>query len=98
MTKITLNFTGCKYIGELHKILKETFDLPDYYGENLDALWDCLDFYCDFDLEIQIKGLSTLPEEFDEYISKMLMLFDDVHSNSPNIHQSLFCPLLFLNF
>ena len=26
----------------IHRILKETLGFPDYYGENLDALYDCL--------------------------------------------------------
>ena len=26
----------------LHAALKEMLDLPDYYGHNADALWDCL--------------------------------------------------------
>ncbi|MEC1671706.1 barstar family protein [Bacillus mojavensis] len=26
----------------LHDVLKDKLDLPDYYGKNLDALWDCL--------------------------------------------------------
>ena len=25
-----------------HKYLKKVFDFPDYYGNNLDALYDCL--------------------------------------------------------
>ena len=27
---------------ETHQYLKETFGFPDYYGKNLDALYDCL--------------------------------------------------------
>ena len=27
---------------ELHKALRRLFDLPDYYGGNADALYDCL--------------------------------------------------------
>ncbi|MBR1532769.1 MAG: barstar family protein [Ruminococcus sp.] len=38
MKKIILNFENCQYISEIHKVLKTEFDLPDYYGENWDAL------------------------------------------------------------
>ncbi|HZJ75352.1 MAG TPA: barstar family protein, partial [Clostridia bacterium] len=31
---IILDFTGCRYLGEIHKILKERFGFPEYYGEN----------------------------------------------------------------
>lgn len=27
---------------EMHTYLKEALDLPEYYGKNLDALFDCL--------------------------------------------------------
>ncbi|WP_340191284.1 barstar family protein [Bacillus amyloliquefaciens] len=26
----------------LHRILKDQLDFPNFYGENLNALWDCL--------------------------------------------------------
>ena len=35
---IILDFTKCKYLGEIHLILKAKFGLPEYYGENWDAL------------------------------------------------------------
>ena len=41
---IILDFSQCKYFGEIHKIIKEKLGFPDYYGENLDALWDCMRF------------------------------------------------------
>ena len=34
-----------------HDYLIEVLNLPDYYGKNLDALYDCL---CEMSLEIQL--------------------------------------------
>lgn len=38
----TLDFSDCDYLGEVHKIIKEQLNLPEWYGCNLDALRDCL--------------------------------------------------------
>lgn len=38
--QIVLDFTGCKYITEVHWRIRDTFHFPGFYGENLDALWD----------------------------------------------------------
>ena len=48
MNTIILDFTGIKSYWELHEYFKEVFRLPDYYGHNMDALWDCL--YCCYDV------------------------------------------------
>lgn len=40
MRKITLDFTGIYNRDNLHQYLKEQFEFPEYYGENLDALHD----------------------------------------------------------
>lgn len=42
MDVIILDGDKFRTLDSLHKILKERLDLPDYYGENLNALWDCL--------------------------------------------------------
>ena len=37
-----VNFSNCRYVGELYLELKRKLELPDWCGENLDALWDAL--------------------------------------------------------
>ena len=85
MKTIELDFKGCKYIGAVHKVLKESFELPDFYGENLDALWDCLKYYSEDDIQVRIYGLSSLPENFKDYTQKMMIIFDMVNKEKPNI-------------
>ena len=82
---IILDFTGCKYLGELHKLLKKKFGFPEYYGENLDALWDCLKYYCKDRRHVLIKGVGAMPEELQGYMEKVMEVFDDVHEVTPNI-------------
>ncbi|NMI02390.1 barnase inhibitor [Paenibacillus sp. SZ31] len=38
---------------ELHHQLKEKLALPDFYGGNLDALWDCLTGTIELPLELK---------------------------------------------
>ena len=42
MKKITLDFENISNKEEMHKYLAEKFEFPDYYGGNLDALFECL--------------------------------------------------------
>ncbi|SFX09865.1 ribonuclease inhibitor [Thermoactinomyces sp. DSM 45891] len=45
MRDIVIDGKDIMTISHLHKLLKEKLGFPDYYGENLDALWDCLTGY-----------------------------------------------------
>lgn len=84
---IILDFSGCKDLGEVHKLLKAEFGFPEYYGENWDALWDSLDGRFDGmgTVLIELHGFSSMNEELKEYCATMLKIFDEIHTNSPNV-------------
>lgn len=47
MRKIVLTFSGVASKENVHTYLKEKLELPEYYGNNLDALYDCLTDFCE---------------------------------------------------
>lgn len=78
MKYITLDFAGIKTLWELHEYFKTVFQLPEYYGRNMDALWDCLYYSFEFPTTITLKNVSDIPAEMQETIEVMLELFDDL--------------------
>ena len=71
-----LDFRNIQYYGEVHKIIKDVMDFPDYYGENWSAFWDLLWSECDAD-QVIIKGEYSLSKEFDKSLSKMHEALED---------------------
>lgn len=52
-----IDFSGAETSREMHRAIKEGLKLPEYYGNNLDALWDCLKGDIETPCEIWIKGM-----------------------------------------
>lgn len=46
-----------------HDYLMEALNLPDYYGRNLDALYDCL---CEMECEIELINSENVDEDILE--------------------------------
>ena len=79
MNYFTLDFNGIKTVLELHQYLKEVFGLPDYYGNNMDALWDCLACCYDGSATIELRNLDTLKKRLEKTTQTMLEVFQDLH-------------------
>ena len=83
---VTLDFSGCRYPDEIHETIKKGFGFPEYYGENWDALWDCLrDFALseDEEREIVVKGVDRLPGELREYCREAICVFGELAEKYP---------------
>ena len=61
---------------ETHKYLKETFGFPEHYGNNLDALHDCL--MERNVMEIEVENEEEMLEALGKYGEKLMQLLDDV--------------------
>ena len=76
MKIIELNLTGCKYLSDIHKKIKEAFNFPVWYGENWSAFCDFLCSECDAD-KVIIKGENSLPDELKEELSVIHDIFKE---------------------
>ena len=66
--KYNVDFSEAKHFIEIHEVLKRDLDFPDYYGGNLDALWDCLTDMLGGINYIEIHGFDVIEKKFPEEI------------------------------
>ena len=73
----TLDFTKAEYYWQMHEIIRESLDFPDYYGCNWSAFRDCLTDMIGAPIHIEIIGLENVEQRFDDSASKMLNILKD---------------------
>lgn len=86
---ITIDFSSCRVPDEVHERIKASLGFPEYYGNNWDALWDCLrDFALseDEEREIVVRGQERLPKRLKEYCQETISVFEELERKYPAIH------------
>ena len=74
----TIDFSSVKHYLEIHAIIQKALDFPDYYGRNLDALWDCLRDMVGEPIHIEIIGLEVIERQFGDYSAKLIETFREL--------------------
>ncbi len=85
----TIDFRNVKYYLEVHFTIRDALDFPDYYGCNLDALWDCLTDMAGEPVNIEIIGLDVVREKFDDTADELIEIFREFkhYSNDKYAHE-----------
>ena len=68
-------FLDCRRLTErrsAHEYLEEVLDFPEYYGRNLDALYDCLLEVQECDIVLQYEKEARLEGTYGERIIEVL--------------------------
>lgn len=66
MKKITIDLSHVCDKKELHTLLFQCLDFPEWYGGNLDALYDCLTGIFD-ETDITIENFDLLEQHLGQY-------------------------------
>ena len=80
MEEIFLDAKQMTSKSEAHKYIKEMLKLPNYYGENLDALWDILSSKSTI-ISVFLLHEEKLYENLEQYGKQLVEVFHDAADN-----------------
>lgn len=82
--KITLDLKSVKTPAEAQDFLKAALAFPDYYGKNLDALYDMLTQW-DRGATLQLLLPATPAEGIRDYLPRLRRVFEDAARQNPRL-------------
>ena len=87
MKRVTLSGNRMKTKASLHAYVARKLKFPDYYGNNLDALHDCLSERST-PLHITVTYTARLKENVGDYADAFLQVLTDVAEENKYITRS----------
>lgn len=87
MKEVRINGANMIDKATAHAYLKRKLALPDYYGDNLDALWDCLSTDVS-EINIIIYNTEILINNLGSYGVSIIRLLQEVTEENKSIQVS----------
>ena len=85
MRKIYLNGKAMKNREDMHAHLRRRLKLPEYYGNNLDALFDCPTEKGE-ETELIVRNTEALRQNMESYGTKFLSVLAAATGSNPRLH------------
>ena len=85
MKEVQLDCRGFVPRSELHKAFVEALSFPDHYGNNLDALHDCLTALSEETMLVLLYW-DAAEESLGRYAAALKRVLEDSASENPNLH------------
>lgn len=76
LRRFHLDFSECRYLGEIYAHIKNILELPQWCGENLDALWDAVTGMMYTPAEIIISP-KVRRKELQEDVKEIISVFQE---------------------
>ena len=70
-----VDFSKVERYFDIHEVLKRDLELPDYYGGNTDALWDCLTDMLGDPSYIEIIGFEVVQKRYESEWDSIIRIF-----------------------
>ncbi|ATL41665.1 MULTISPECIES: ribonuclease inhibitor Barstar [Bacillus amyloliquefaciens group] len=85
MNKAVINGEQIRSMSDLHQTLKKELALPEYYGENLDALWDCLTGWVEYPLVLEWRQFEQSKQHTENGAESVLQVFREAKAEGCDI-------------
>lgn len=80
MKMVAINGEDFHTIAELHETLQQKLELPEFYGKNLDALWDCLTGMVELPLQMEWLNYDLSRERLGDKADQVLSVLEEAQA------------------
>lgn len=82
---IKINVSNVENVRELHEILKNKLELPEFYGKNWSAFWDCITGMIELPENIEFIGWKLMDSRIPAECDKFKKIFDQFNEQFPEL-------------